>query len=148
MTDKLSVYELLDQDKIWLTKEGKFLLIDNMAPAHIHNLLAWFERRAFKLKQVYELAMVISGSGPLGPSGDMACDAFDSECEELWNTPELVWLNEFPLIQKLRELQRAYRAAEVKLAKARNLAPTGATAGLDRNRERRFYTSLIKEHLT
>jgi hypothetical protein len=140
MTD---IFELLDQDEWWEPQGGPPILVETMRPSHVHNLLAWFERKAPQLKTYYEVSLA---AGPQ-PYGEMACDVFESACEDLWNTPVLVWLNEFPLIQKLRELQRAYRAAEVKLAKARNLAPAGATAGLDRNRERRFYTSLIKEHL-
>lgn len=129
-----NLYDLLDQDVIWESKDGKTLLVEQMAPAHIHNLLAWFERRAPAIKSRYDLRFALSGAEPLGPSGDMTCDAFESACDELWETPPLVWLNEQPLIKKLRELQRAYREAEVKIAKARNLVPAGALARIDRTR--------------
>lgn len=128
-----NVYALLAQDVYW-EAEKRPVLIDQMTPAHVHNLLAWLERRASKLHEGYIFRVLISASGDYGPRGDMACDAFDHGIEQLDRTAPETWLNEQPLVKKLRELQRAYREAEVKIAKSRNLTPTGATAALRRKR--------------
>lgn len=117
MTD---IYALLDQTEVWEPKDQPLVLIDRMTPIHVRNLLRWFERRAEKLKEVYITRMVLSSMGGYGPSGEAACDAFDSEFEQLERSSAETLLNSWPLIKRLRELDKAFRKAERKIAKTEN----------------------------
>lgn len=109
-----NVYELLDQDMVWETKDGMTLLVEQMTPGHIHNLLAWFERKAPAIKE--RLAWHLLLNGPREDSSDAVHDMFEHNMDVFDAQPPLVWLDEKPLIKKLRELQRAYQGAEAKIA--------------------------------
>lgn len=117
MTD---IYTLLDQTEIWEPKDKPIVLIDQMTPTHVRNLLRWFELRAERLKEVYITRTVLSSMGGYGPSGDAACDAFDSEFEQLERSSAETLLNSWPLIKRLRELDKAFRKAERKIAATKN----------------------------
>lgn len=124
------VYVLLDQDEWWEPKDGPPKRVNELAPSHVRRLLAWLERRAPALKSRYEWSIA---SFPYS-SGEAAQDCFDQAQEELWKTPVSVWFEQFPLIKKLRELDRLYRQAELKTSVGSNHLPAGATAGLTRRR--------------
>lgn len=124
------IIRLLNQDEWWEPKEGPPKRVDELVPSHIRRLLAWLERRAPALKSRYEWSIA---SGPY-PSGEAAQDCFDQAQEELWKTPVSVWFGQFPLIKKLRELDRLYRQVELKQSAGPSRLPAGATAGLTRRR--------------
>lgn len=122
---------LLDQVEYWQPKDpidGKTrILLTDMAASHRRHLLAWLRRRAEHLKIQCELRML---AGP-GPSGDMACDAFDRECEELWEIPARVWIEQQPLVGRLARL-----VAEDRTRAVRALAGTVPAGALSRLRRR------------
>jgi hypothetical protein len=98
---------LLSQDRVWI-EDGKLIPLKELQPQHRRNLIAYLERNAEKLKWSFELAM-LSG---LQPSGDMACDAFDSEMEKLERTSGIDWLNGLPLMIELRRIEKKYNSPE------------------------------------
>jgi hypothetical protein len=124
----VNIHALLAQDQVWQPKDpidGKpVIALPDMLPSHRRNLYAFLHRRADLLKFKHELAMV---SGP-GPSGDMACDAFDHEMTALFDIPPRVWLDGQPLMRRLRELITADRRAALRTAAG--TVPAGALAGL------------------
>lgn len=119
MDEQLSLFDLpkrapvtekLDQGKVWQTADGRTLLLEEMTPRHRRNLLAWLERNATGLKFHYELAFALSGSGP---NGEAAQDAFDDAVDGLMRQSDEEWLEDLPLVQRLRELEQLYDHAVV-----------------------------------
>lgn len=90
----------LYQDERWTTRDGKTLALEDMTPEHRRNLLAMLRRRA----DSYKLSAQMSLAYGMQPSGDAACDAFDAMCDEIGRTPAAQWLEELPLVERLREL--------------------------------------------
>jgi hypothetical protein len=91
---------LLHQDEWWQPKVGPMLRIVEMDQMWRHNTAAFLLRRAPRLAAREWALMVADASGPLGPSGDMACDAFEAELDRLNDDPE-GWLRETPLYRAL-----------------------------------------------
>jgi hypothetical protein len=126
-----NIYTLLGQTEVWEPKDRPPVLVETMTPTHVRNLLRWFEGRAPALKE--RLAWSYA-AGPQ-PSGDVACDMFQAELDQLERTAPETWLESRPLIKKLRELNRAYRETERKISATKNdRIPRGATARIDRTR--------------
>lgn len=75
----------------------------SMEPEHKRNLLAWLMKHADSLKTAEENRFM---SGPM-PSGDAATDGFDDVMGELLDKDSHEWLDEKPLVVRLRELIRA-----------------------------------------
>jgi hypothetical protein len=96
--------QLLQQGIWWRmrTSEEEFaptvpIRIEHMGHEHRLALLAFLRRNAPRYKLRADWAMA---SGP-HPSGDMACDAFDDACDELWGTPDAEWIEDQPLVRAL-----------------------------------------------
>lgn len=100
--------EWLHQDKTWTDATGHVWQLEKMDPRHRRNVLNVLERNAFRL--VVRDYMLLT-SGPFGPQGDMACDAFDREMDDAFDNP-LPVLRGYKLIKRLTELvaedQRVY----------------------------------------
>ena len=78
-----SAYWLLNQGEFWWDRSGARHRVREMQPTHRYNCLAMLERGAARTGERYSWGFLASGMGPLGPSGDAACDAFDSACDGL-----------------------------------------------------------------
>lgn len=95
------MYTLLDQDEFWEPAVGGPVRLEDMAPRHKRNTLALLERRARSLRCAYDMTTVQYLLGPLGPSGDAACDAVDAALEAEWAMGDLEWLHSRKLVKRL-----------------------------------------------
>lgn len=94
----------LAQRQWWWPKDRPKVRVSDMDKFWRYNTCKWLERRAARIGLATVWWMVTIGSGPLGPSGHMACDAFDREVEELDRavTSDLVgWMRGQPLYRSL-----------------------------------------------
>lgn len=122
--ERVSLLELLEQDTWWRQQVGNAvpepttgedpapftqpaqvvtapIRLDRMTHGHRLNLLGWLQARAKHAKALAEQQFMASISGPLGPSGDMACDAVDREFGQLLDESPQSWLARQPLVQAL-----------------------------------------------
>lgn len=99
-----NILDLLRQDEWWRPFEKPPVRLVDMTVSHRRNLVAWLERRAFSLHLQESFRNAMIAVSPIGPGGDMACDAFDSMSMEHDRKDPREWLDEQPLVQKLREL--------------------------------------------
>lgn len=88
---------LLHQGEIWQPKQGPAVRIADMDACHRYNTMRFLERRAGLLADAEVWRMLLS---PMQPSGDMACDAFEREIDEMQREP-VEWLRTTPLHQAL-----------------------------------------------
>ena len=100
----VGILTLLEQDTWWRTRGGDSMLVGEMTPTHRANLLDFLRRNAPALHAAEMDQFMAMASGPMGPSGDMACDAVDREFDGLINMSAETWLKKQPLVIKLREL--------------------------------------------
>ena len=98
----MKLYEMLDQNKVWIDGQGVTHELKTMDPMHRDNVLAWLERRVDSLKAGYEFRLLM---GPQ-PGGDAASDCFDAAMDELMDMSDEEWFEELPLVRKLRKLKR------------------------------------------
>jgi hypothetical protein len=122
---------LLHQREWWKPKDKPTVRIKEMDPEWRYNCLRYLERRAPRLAFAEQWHMIGFLGGPLGPGGDMACDAFDAELERLERDP-LGWLRSTSLYQALSEGLPTKRKKLARLAeRARHWAacPVRADAG-------------------
>lgn len=96
---KGSAMPLLDQDKIWITREGAVVRLDSMDISHCKNLMRFLERNREALQTKWGLELCKSV-----PNGEMAQDAFDNMLEEEAEKDSLQWLQERPLYKRLAKL--------------------------------------------
>lgn len=97
MTDRPSTLDLLHQSEIWIDADGNTHQISDMEIRHARNVIRMLERNAERLHLQQGFSFL---SGP-EPSGDMACDAFDSMMDEFGNMDALIWLRSTDLVQAL-----------------------------------------------
>jgi len=96
----VSMAWLLAQDVWWYPHRAPATRIEGMAKTRLLNTLHFLERRAPVLANREYWAMSGWLSHPLGPSGDMARDAFEREMNSLHADP-LGWLRERPLLKAM-----------------------------------------------
>lgn len=89
---------LLWQDTWWYPYRRPAIRIVEMEKTHRYNTANLLERKAGGIVRAQEVSMVFS---PFQPGGDMACDAFDRELDEMREHPA-EWLRGTPLLQALR----------------------------------------------
>lgn len=89
------VLNLLRQDRIWVDKSGRTWPVERMSRRHRRNLLRWLERHAARLAW--------SWSGRFVTAPD---DVWAQVERDLTRPRE--WLEEFPLVVRLRRLQRPF----------------------------------------
>lgn len=71
--------DMLDQDEFWVDYTRRKVRIDQMLPTHAENALRFIIR---KLPGLVTADLFAMARGPQ-PSGDVACDAFDSEMSRM-----------------------------------------------------------------
>jgi hypothetical protein len=111
--DGVDIMALLEQRTWWRPKGAEPALLTALAPSHRAHLLAFLRRNAALYKRVDELAFIRTTTGPSGPQGDMSRDTVDREMTELLDTTPQVWIEQRPLVKRLRRLvRRDEKAAE------------------------------------
>lgn len=110
--ERVGALDMLEQDIWWrarirlpdspegerrYTERTEPIRVEDMAHDHRLALLSWLRQRAHRFKEKAEWRMA---GGPQ-PSGDMACDAFEAELNELMNQPASEWIEQQPLVQAL-----------------------------------------------
>jgi hypothetical protein len=100
---------MLSQDVWWRPRNAEPLRVKDMEPSHRSNTLEYLLRNAVRYKTAAENEFASLISGPMGPSGDMACDAVDSVMDELLEQTPLAWMEEQPLVRKLTKLVKKDR---------------------------------------
>lgn len=91
---------LLHQGDVWQPKDRPLVRIADMDAEWRYNTAQWLERYAERLALSEQWSMAMLAAGPLGPSGDAACDAFDSAIDAMGVDP-LGWLRSTPLYRAL-----------------------------------------------
>jgi hypothetical protein len=96
----VSMSVLLQQSRLWITKDGRELRLEEMEPSHRDNLLAYLRRRAKTLH--------FCSAGLLGvPMPDIDTMAYDMVSDaldrEIYMDPA-EWLEEQPLVIRLVQL--------------------------------------------
>jgi hypothetical protein len=119
--DETSLVRRLHQGEMWVAQDGRALPLVDMDPDHRRNLLAWLRRNAKRLKWSEEMSLCL---GPQ-PSGDAASDCFDAMLDRLAATPAAEWIEDLPLVARLRELVDADAPARRRRALAMPV-PAGA----------------------
>lgn len=100
-----ATYRLLTQSDRWVDRGGELHDLDAMSVRYKANIVGFLERRAVGLADFYSYGEILSFSGPLGPSGEMAQDSLDQALEEAdreRRADPLKWLRSTPLLQRLR----------------------------------------------
>lgn len=102
---------ILGQEDFWVTYSGWRIPLDAMSPAHCADTVAFIKR---SLSRLAERDLMVMSLDP-GPTGDVACDAFDSAMGELehiiHNAPE--WAEGTPLVRALNRRAQGDRGAKV-----------------------------------
>lgn len=109
---QMSQLDLLEQDKIWITREGQTLTLEEMEPRHRRNTLALLRRQALSLNLRYFMRYF---GGP-GPSGEVAQYTFESAADEFINQRVDEWIEEQPLVRRLKMLVDEDSARERRIA--------------------------------
>jgi hypothetical protein len=100
---RVGISDLLKQSHWWRARiqsdnpATEPIRLADMTHSHRLALLDFLRRRAEQLK----LREDWSYASTSGPSGDMARDAFEAECERQWDTPDVEWLEDQPLVRAL-----------------------------------------------
>lgn len=97
-----TLLEVLEQDGVWIDNEGTRHLVGLMTLRHKVNVLRWLEQRVEMIKFMADLQFACMIASPFGPRGDAAQDALDAAQMEMLETEPLDWLNEQPLVVRLR----------------------------------------------
>lgn len=95
--DRPSTLDLLHQSEIWIDADGNTHQIPDMEIRHARNVIRLLERKAAQIHDAESWDYV---SGP-GPSGDVACDAFEAEMERFMSADPLEWVRSTDLVQAL-----------------------------------------------
>lgn len=123
MKNKLSALDLLDQDKIWVTREGEQMQLEDMEPSHRRRTLAFLARRMHGLHEhLVRFYLTVPG-----PTAEIASHMFEREFSEFMNKPVETWFAEQPLVRRLTELVNAdaqrERSAALKLVGSHTVTP-------------------------
>ena len=89
---------LIWQNTWWYPYRRPALRVAEMDRAHRYSTANWLGRRAWGIVSGQEMRMVLS----FQPSGDMACDAFERELDEMREDP-VGYLDSTPLMVALRK---------------------------------------------
>lgn len=108
MTRQMGIGDLLDQDKIWISRDGDGGLVENkitdMNLNHLLSLRRWLREHVRHLHSSEVLALY---SMSAAVSGEMASLDLDHAIEEAEQENPLEWLADKPLFQALgREIHR------------------------------------------
>lgn len=98
----------LDQTRVWTTRAGITMTLEEMDPGHRCNLMAMMERQAGQFKWRYEWSFGLEVA--MHDGGEMAHDALEGELSRIENTPAVEWMRETPLYRRLVELDEETKA--------------------------------------
>lgn len=105
-----SIFDYLHQPTWWTPRDAEPITLDEMEPSHRRNLLHYLRARAHSLvgAHIVESIRIIAGF-----NGDMAIEmaehALEAEFEQIVTDP-VAWLEQTPLVARLRELTEATAA--------------------------------------
>lgn len=88
----------LEEQEVWVTREGDEIPVKEMRTGHIRNALAMLKRAGVIGPSTLSFYL-----NTPGPQGDMACDAFDAELREVFDSPVNPFVDIFENELKLRE---------------------------------------------
>lgn len=97
---KASMGWLLDQGEWWQPKHGPMIKIHGMTDTHRLHTVRMLLRQATPIAFYEHQRLSVWLSHPLGPSGDMARDAFERELDSILANP-IGWLSATPLLRSL-----------------------------------------------
>ena len=97
----MSWVEILDQDDFWTTDGGTAIDLELLSDQHRANVIGWLERNAQRLYSFTEWRLFVAG---YQPTSDAASDAVDAAHSEFQALTPAKWLEETPLMKRLREL--------------------------------------------
>lgn len=95
-----TLLDILNQTEFW-GRLAERVRVDDLTDNRLANVIDYLVRNAASLKFAYELDVL---SVP-GPNGDAASDCLDSSYSLLLAQTDIEWLEECPLMIRLRELQ-------------------------------------------
>lgn len=116
--------DIIEQDKIWITRDGRALRLEDMDPTHKKNVLRLLRSHAVMLNlRQFTRYFVVDG-----PNGEVAQSIFERTMEAFIRQDLDEWFAEQPLVRRLRALVDDDNARERRLALklARVDAPTTA----------------------
>lgn len=94
------------ETKTWTDREGIAHEIATMPKSYASNVINFLERRAVSIAWSDSLAVLRMMDGPLGPSGDAACDGVEREfraAQDLKDQSAVLWLRDTPLHKALQD---------------------------------------------
>lgn len=106
--DGIGIAALLEQKRWWVSKDGRRTRVGDMHPRHRANVLAFLRRNAVELHDGVTSAVMLGGGGMFEPP-DEVVDEWVRSLGDRKAADE--WLDEQPLIRKLRKLVKADRRA-------------------------------------
>lgn len=98
----LSLHERCQQDKIWKTREGEIIKLDEMSLSHAQNLIRWLEHRANAIKTAGEAWWAYEVYNHNG--GDQAHYSLEQTEYEIVQMSAIQYLRGMPLYEKLNEI--------------------------------------------
>lgn len=132
--------DILEQDKIWTTRDGRTLRLEDMDSMHRKNTVRMLEHMAVKFNMI-AFTRYFCGSTP---SSNTALDMFEREMNEFIRQDPLEWLREQPPVRRLRTLIEDDNARERRLAL--RLASSHATdTGEPVRRSRRLSSRVVED---
>lgn len=96
----VTMHWLLHQRVWWQPRRGPMIKIHHMTDTHRLHAIRMLDRQAARIALYENMIESAWLSHPLGPSGDMARDAFEHELNRMLCEP-IEWLHETPLLRSL-----------------------------------------------
>lgn len=97
----MNTKQLLDQDRVWQTRDGMPIALEEMDPGHRANTLAFLRRRADYLAKAYAYCEAV---GVFFDAPDDVFDAWMAENERALRDGAQAWLERRPLVIALARL--------------------------------------------
>ena len=104
--DGVRALDMLDQDQWWRTRDGATMRLEDMEPEHRANLIKLLRRRAVSYHDAAAFRLACWADGE---HGDAAHDALESAMREAEQERPTRWLEEQPLMRRLRQLDQQHR---------------------------------------
>lgn len=120
--------DIIEQDKIWITRDGRTLRVENMDPNHRKNTLRMLERHASGLHfRAFMRYFVL----PIGgrPNGEISNSVLDRAEQAFLEKKPIDWLGEQLLVRRLRVLVDEDNVRERRLALKSARSDVLTTAG-------------------
>jgi hypothetical protein len=102
-------YELIKQDNVWVTRDGRVIDVAAIEPSHAANILPLLRRFAWRMQthEVLKLVVAVCASAPVvalpdGTSFHDTSDAEDDLMDRACDEDEDAWFERQPLVRALR----------------------------------------------